>query len=85
MKQTPITINDEQELDIYTVNFTGDYATVTVTVNAIDDDDVQGSRLPMVADPKAVDLVFAESCALQGGGREHGQTLRAAHLHGRLL
>jgi hypothetical protein len=46
MKQTPITINDEQELDTYTVNFTGDYATVTVTVNAIRRRRANTSRKP---------------------------------------
>ena len=32
MKQTPITINDEQELETYSVTFIGDFATITATV-----------------------------------------------------
>lgn len=56
MKQTPITINDEQELDTYTVNFTGDYATVTVTVNAIDDNDAQTLAENLINDYYGWDL-----------------------------
>jgi len=50
MKEAPITINGEQKLDTYTVNFAGDYATVTVTVNAIDFDDAQTLAENMIND-----------------------------------
>ena len=56
MKQTPITINDEQELETYTVNFTDDYATVTVTVNAIDDNDAQTLAENLINDYYGWDL-----------------------------
>jgi hypothetical protein len=41
---------------IYTVNFTGDYATVTVTVNAIDDDDAQTLAENLINDYYGWDL-----------------------------
>lgn len=56
MKQTPITINNEQKLDTYTVNFTGDYATITITVNAIDDNDAQTLAENLINDYYGWDL-----------------------------
>jgi Fe-S-cluster formation regulator IscX/YfhJ len=55
MKQTPITINDEQELDRYTVNFRR-LRNVTVTVNAIDDDDAQTLAENLINDYYGWDL-----------------------------
>lgn len=56
MKNKPITINDKQKLKTYTVNFTNDYATVTVTVNAIDDDDAQTLAENLINDYYGWDL-----------------------------
>lgn len=56
MKQKPITINDEQNLDTYTVNFTHDYATITATVNARNDNDAETLAENMLVDYYGFDL-----------------------------
>ena len=50
MKQKPITINDEQELDTYTVNFCGDYAVISTTVNARDEEDAETLAVNLIQD-----------------------------------
>ena len=56
MKQKPITINDEQELDTYNVIFIDDFATITATVNAIDDNDAQTLAVNLINDYYGFDL-----------------------------
>ncbi len=56
MKQIPITINDEQNLDTYTVNFTHDYATISTTVKANDDNDAISLAENMLIDYYNFDL-----------------------------
>lgn len=56
MKQTPITINDDQQLDTYTVNFSHDYVTVTATVNAQDDEDARSLAENLINDYYSWDL-----------------------------
>lgn len=50
MKQKPTTINNEQNLDTYTVNFCHDYATITATVNARNDSDAETVAENMLVD-----------------------------------